>query len=545
PTSTRGNPMGGEEGNGREHGIENEDLIHDINVFFYIEKNGQGMDSPDDTKIIRHIYYNLDRPLDEENTKDITINEDEDKNPPDYWDQRYVYLRFECTEDELNQVKASEGINFVAVANAGKLQYTEGKDLKWLREQVFNKIETPAWSTKWDAFSKDASQMDYFLMSTAYNADSRFGSNKISTATSVNANEYSGTTTLQRMYARLDLWYNSSADEDLNNVVKGADNKIKELKYKVKNATSNTVYLTNILPVNVMQSPSFLFKKVTDGLSSFKSTDFTSWTSPKYSWGGKESPKDGIFTAPNYDLPTNYVMERHTSEKKTVDEIINMSEADAAAYAEGTLDDWYGNTRASKIISKVEGDNYSIFNANNGKLNGYYDMSREAAGNDPTDYDCNHISIISYANENTHPTDCYHSNYLTGMAFRAVYVPATIYTGYSKPAEGENSTGLTELTGDLSDGAKIYRYSLTGPDRIESKSLYFTDEEVAEAYAKDNPQDMAIISEGYTAKKHTLADGTQKWGFICYYNLWLRHYNDESGDPTENYPMEYATVRNN
>ena len=34
-------------------------------------------------------------------------------------------------------------------------------------------------------------------------------------------------------------------------------------------------------------------------------------------------------------------------------------------------------------------------------------------------------------------------------------------------------------------------------------------------------------------------------GFVCYYNLWLRHYNDEKADPQEAYPMEYATVRNN
>ncbi|MDE6422957.1 MAG: fimbria major subunit, partial [Muribaculaceae bacterium] len=34
-------------------------------------------------------------------------------------------------------------------------------------------------------------------------------------------------------------------------------------------------------------------------------------------------------------------------------------------------------------------------------------------------------------------------------------------------------------------------------------------------------------------------------GIKCYYNLWLRHYNDENADPQLSYPMEYAIVRNN
>ena len=34
-TPTRANPDGGEDGNGREQGILNENEIHDLNIFFY------------------------------------------------------------------------------------------------------------------------------------------------------------------------------------------------------------------------------------------------------------------------------------------------------------------------------------------------------------------------------------------------------------------------------------------------------------------------------------------------------------------------------
>ena len=58
-----------------------------------------------------------------------------------------------------------------------------------------------------------------------------------------------------------------------------------------------------------------------------------------------------------------------------------------------------------------------------------------------------------------------------------------------------------------------------------------------------HPGDVADIT-AFTAEKHG-----DRWGFICYYNLWLRHYNDvddaNPSNPHAHMPMEYATVRNN
>lgn len=566
PYGTRANPMGGEEGNGREPGILHEDDIHDINVIFF--KSGDGLNCSGDTKIIEHIYYNLDNLDDGNNTPPMEGTEMiEGKVLPNstnsYYGIGYVSLKFKCTEEMLNQAK---DINFAAFANAGSIDPLKDKTMKEVREQILSYRDDKTWNTTADAFSKNAKDMNYFLMSTAYTNEYYYGGQSTGTnkfEISSDGKECKGITTMQRLYSRLDLLYK---DTQLKSIGDG-----NELDYQIKDKDDATlnhhVYITNVLPVNVMQKPSYLFKKVTNTPNDEWLTNKAFWNKTSlndvksFTWGGRENPDAKITAVDNSnDRPKNYVMERHTLEKKTVTEISQMTKADSTTYADGTLREWYGNTRASKIKSKADADQgYSIYNKANGKLTVYYHGS-PASGNDENE----RIAIISYANENTHPTDCFHSNYLTGMAFRAVYVPEVIYSNYEKPAEGETSTGLTELSVDLADGAKIYRYSPTSeynkevqedimkrePElQLEKNSLYFSDKDEAVEYAEAHPQHMGIITE-YTAIKH---DG--KWGFICYYNLWLRHYNDvddknnkgedAKSDPHEHLPMEYATVRNN
>ena len=530
---TRGNPIGGEEGNGREPGTLKEDVIHDINVFFFIEQNGLGMDSSDTTKIIRHIFYNLKNDSDPQNTPLVTVDEKNDQSVSSPLSQGYVFLKFECTEGEMNLAKSS-GINFVAIANFGPMQDIE--TLGTLRDINFDTDNTNAWAKPIDAFSQNAKNMDYFLMSTAYNSEGdKYGYNKIEPS----GNDFTGTTTLQRLYARLDLWYQDSQIKP----AKVNNTESTQLEYTVKNATANTVYLTNVLPVNVMQKPSYLFKKVIELPSTLSAwnaesnnkvwdTNSDVWTYGTFKWGGKENPFATPTSKPN-DLPTNYVMERHTTLKNS-------------SGTAGEVDTWYGNTAVSKV--KIE-----IKDKTKGLFSGYYDEYKARYEYDP-DSDCNHISIISYANENTHPTNCFHSNYLTGMAFRAVYVPTKIYSGSHETTDAEGKTVIvpTEWSADETL-TKIYRYSPSGRDQKESSSFYFTNRTAAEEYSKAHPADNATIStdaEAFTAIEHVVGkdeDGNdiKKWGFVCYYNLWLRHYNDESADPQATYPMEYATVRNN
>ncbi|MDE6695300.1 MAG: fimbria major subunit [Muribaculaceae bacterium] len=552
PYGTRANPMGGEEGNGREPGILHEDDIHDINVIFF--KSVDGLNCSDDTEIIEHIYYNLDNLDDGNNTPPMEGTEMiEGKVLPNstntYYGIGYVSLKFKCTEEMLNQAK---DLNFAAFANAGPIDPLKDKTMKEVREQILSYREDKSWNTTADAFSKNAKDMNYFLMSTAYTNEYYYGGQSTGTnkfEVSSDGKECKGITTMQRLYARLDLLYN-------RNQFKTIDGS-QELDYQIKDKNEATlnhhVFITNVLPVNVMQTPSYLFKKVTNTPDDEWLTNKAFWnkTSLKdvksFTWGGRENPDATITAVDNSnDRPKNYVMERHTLDKITVTEISKMTKADSTAYADGTLRDWYGNTRASKIKSKAAADQgYSIYNEANGKLTGYY--HGKPASSNTSDYDSEQIAIISYANENTHPTDCFHSNYLTGMAFRAVYVPEKIYKEFSENTTKDENDKVTYELVPVADnesiGDSIYRYSPTAAALEEAKSRYFTTRSIAEDYAKKNPGDIAVITS-YKTEKH---DG--KWGFVCYYNLWLRHYNDvndtNKSDPHEHLPMEYATVRNN
>ena len=292
------------------------------------------------------------------------------------------------------------------------------------------------------------------------------------------------------------------------------------LEYAIDD-TGNKLYVYNILPVNVMQKPSYLFKKVTSKLNSpdsWKCDDLMKVKS--FNWGGLEDTDVS-------GIPSTYVMERTTTQKKL----------DGSTLSDYT--DWFGDSRVDKVIDNIQ-------NADNGKFGVYYSESRVASGNDPTTYDCDRISIISYANENTHPTDCFHSNYLTGLAFRGIYIPAKIYKGYTSAfVEAEGSliemTAADKVDFDTEKG-EIYRYSPSNREEVrESEALYFSNYEALEAYRKDHPEDSAIE----TRFSAVGAPDENQLGFVCYYNLWLRHYNDEKADPHMSYPMEYATVRNN
>ena len=505
PYSTRSHPTGGEDGNGRERGVLKEDLIHDVNIFFYKDAEGsdantKGLNGNDNTPILHQVYINVDNLNDPANTPLVPESKPE-------FEKNYLNLKLDIAE-RIAQF-GGVGTNFAAVANFGEIQKGTITTLGQLRNLAVSRY-SEAWKAN-DPFSKDASTMDYFLMSTAYNQDYTYGdehtgNNKIE----AQGRNYVGTTTLERMYARIDLWYNAQENAGIAQDAAAGKLTNDRLVYSVNNAVGNKVYIYNILPVNVMRQPSFLFKKVS-------STEPNSWevsilqNLTKFNWGGKESVNNG--------RPNNYVLEPNTT-KKTADG------------KGGNLTDWYGNSRTAQVKT-------DIMNPDNGKVSSYYSKQQTAGAGDPTDYNCNRISIISYANENTQGTDCFHSNYLTGLAFRAIYVPEKIYN----TADDKDSNEVK----DDETLTQIYRYSPTSAVLEEAKSLYFSNITAAQDYAKAHPGDMAIITQ-YTATKH-IEGSTAKWGFICYYNLWLRHYNDVNdtnpSDPHEHLPMEYATVRNN
>ena len=529
---TRSNPMGGEEGNGREHGVLNEDKIHDINVFFY-EGGDTGLDNDDATEIKFHIYYNIEDKTDINNSKlkELTAEEKEEVGNLNI-SGKYVQLSFPISKDGSNSniyALLKDGLCFAAIANLGYPGETV-KTLGQLRDLDFTAYSSNKWS-EYKVSEKRADQMDYFLMSTGYNKEFVYnggstGTNKLS----YSPDGYSGTTTLERLYARIDLWYNAKENAGISEGNTDIDNK---LTYSVKvsnnETTDNKVYILNVLPVNVMQQPSFLFKKVT---AVAPADVIGGWTQSfladieQFNWAGKETSDNIAATSPNADMPTNYVMERHTFAKSSDGKT-------------GDIPIWYGSTATSQIVT-------AITDRSKGAISGYYNYQRVRGAGDP-DYNSDWVSVISYANENTHPVDCYHSNYLTGLAMGALYIPAEIYKSYDVNSNGEKyPVAMTdeERTNFGVDSKNIYRYSPSKDSRVvESATLYFSNEEAMKAYAKDHPEDNAVITsfDSYFYTK----DGKKELGIKCYYNLWLRHYNNESADPQQSYPMEYAIVRNN
>ena len=495
---TRANPMGGEDGNGREDGILNENKIHDLNIFFY--NHSEGMNAPDATPV-KGFYFNLDNPDDEDNSVKFDKVEPSSINGMTYYEVKFIY------EGEITNFSHT-ALKFITVANVGKPMGRSLLTLGDLRKHNGH-IESSILSSSWIETSVDGQKVkdyDRFVMTTAY-ADQNingkdYGSSTINFSGTGSENApYLGETTVERLCARIDLWYNKAQNA-------GNSDSPEKLTYSVKGGADDseiaTVHIINVLPVNVMQKTSFLLKKVTDESGTSTRSD---WSASglggitSFKWGGVEMPHPN---AAGKDRPVNYVVEPTTLLK-------NKTDADPAG--------WYGDTGAETVKNRITQSSPGSF--------GDYHNGIPASPTSPN-YDCDRIAIIGYANENTHPTDCFKSEFLTGLAFRAVYVPNKVIETYSE--------GNLEYKNDYSNGTTFYRYSPTVQSQYEGSSLYFISKEVAEAYKAAHQADNAVITE--------YKDG------ICYYNLWLKHYDDVDdrdgkSDPHAALPMEYATVRNN
>lgn len=495
---TRANPMGGEDGNGREDGILNENMIHDLNIFFY--NHSEGMNAPDATPV-KGFYFNLDNPDDEDNSVKFDKVESSSINGMTYYEVKFIY------EGEITNFSHT-ALKFITVANVGKPMGRSLLTLGDLRKHNGH-IESSILSSSWIETSVDGQKVkdyDRFVMTTAY-ADQNingkdYGSSTINFSGTGSENApYLGETTVERLCARIDLWYNKAQNA-------GNSDSPEKLTYSVKGGADDseiaTVHIINVLPVNVMQKTSFLLKKVTDESGTSTRSD---WSASglggitSFKWGGVEMPHPN---AAGKDRPVNYVVEPTTLLK-------NKTDADPAG--------WYGDTGAETVKNRITQSSPGSF--------GDYHNGIPASPTSPN-YDCDRIAIIGYANENTHPTDCFKSEFLTGLAFRAVYVPNKVIETYSE--------GNLEYKNDYSNGTTFYRYSPTVQSQYEGSSLYFISKEVAEAYKAAHQADNAVITE--------YKDG------ICYYNLWLKHYDDVDdrdgkSDPHAALPMEYATVRNN
>lgn len=484
PAISRSFPTGGENGDGRENGLDYENKIYDANLFFFA---ADGLNPDGDCALMKvSCVYVSDFskfPVFDDNTpfeKTVTVK-----------------VKTKGTELEKSGLLDNSEISFVTLLNAGKDLKDEINNLKKLRE----------YTSFASSFTTTETGYARFVMTTAYDADKAgmveiegtkhaVGSNRLElyvnpTAASednTDGKKWIGETTVQRLCARVDLMYkavNQASDQLVFSTPAG---------HKVR--------VMNVLPVNFMSKPSYLLTKTTGDIPA-------SWLNEtalgNIVWGGVEK------TTQDSDRPANYVIEPSTLAK-------------AAGVKKS--DEWFGNTAAATVVN-------SIKDATKGTIVSYPNGSLPSSDNNGFD----RMSIIGYANENIQNPECYTSDYISGLVFRAEFQPKEMWRRNGEDFEAVAISDAT-WTGMSSEQKRLWRYTPAGITSAikDGDSLYFFSEEDAKAYMTAHPQDLATITR--------FDDG------VCYYNLWLRHYNDESyknddADPKESYPMEYAMVRNN
>lgn len=481
---SRSNPTGGEDGNGREQGLENENEVTDANIFFF-KGDSLNPDSPN-TIGVAGVYVN--------NLASFIC--EPEANPF----EKKVTVKVKTSETDLEEkeILTAGEVSFITVLNAGEDMTKKFSTLKELREYC-------GFSA---SFQKTTTGYESFVMTTAYDANDagkisiggtyrNVGSNRLrKNPVETSENQWIGETTVQRLCARIDLMYKSANEKD------------GKLVYNVigtgSTLSGNKVHVTNILPVNVSIKPSYLLTKVTETLPEI-------WTESgegNFTWGGVEKTVAGT------DKPANYIIDPYTLAKAS----------DLETYS-----DWFGTTSASTVKNIISDKSEGI-------VRDYFASDIPATENQGY----NRTLVIGYANENILLPSCYTSNYVTGLTFRAVYQPKVILKRTGEDFEPVIRSDAE--WGALSDADKTFwRYQpsfITDEDMNadhfsinDSKALYFSSEEDAEAYKEAHKEDGAII--------------TKYENGVCYYNLWLRHYNDSDAEQGEDYPMEYAIVRNN
>lgn len=500
--TTRANPEGGEDGNGREQGLSHENQVYDVNVFFF---QGMGFSRADAGDVNVSCVY-------------VPSMEGEGITTEDLPFEKKITIKIDPSATSLASSGVLVGdtqVSFITVVNAGKDLGTEIGNLSQLREFTkFGKTWTPAADG-----SLDAGKCDRFVMTTAYDTNGKDyvtigGENRnvgsgvlvkntgnASEAAGGNAPTWEGETTVQRLCARIDVMHKDNISEgnaELIYKVKGIDN------------TENTVHITNILPVNVMSLPSYLLTKTTDGIP----TEWTEAGLGNIKWGGIEN------TTGN-NVPANYVIEPTTLLKEAAD-------------ASSKFSEWYGESATSTVRKKITDPEF-------GKVADYYTGNSLEKHNN-IEYD--KTTIIGYANENVQSKSGFNSGFLTGLVFRAVYQPRKWW----RKSEGNFVVEEKSDADWLAMGDKGFtRYQPTMKYEADGKgdgvavaitdeqAMYFANHEDALEYAGKHPEEQAII--------------TRFDNGICYYNLWLRHYDDVDdvghSDPHEHFDMEYAIVRNN
>jgi len=254
---TRSNPSGGEDGDGLEAGIRNENTINNLSLFFYTDLEAKGPDAAPDVKISHVEYFD-----------DISIDV-----PISGFSVSRLF--------RVDGYKPGNRDRVIVAANMGQIP-AEGMTLGELRDYL---VQAP-----WSA-ADNITDYSHFTMASANSND---GAVITEGLTGDKNHPFTVRASVERTAARVDLMFNN---------VNMPDNS--ELVYAVTSDSDNgaKVHITHVLPVNAMTQPTYLLKRVTNGEPA-GSSDFGDVLIC-----GTEMTADGT------DIPANYVVEPHTAAK--------------------------------------------------------------------------------------------------------------------------------------------------------------------------------------------------------------------------------------
>lgn len=398
PTKSRVSPAAGEDGDGREDGVNKENNISNIAIFIY-DDHGDGLDSDPTTPLIATGFATRNAMTEENGSLVCTV--------------------------PMGSYKPSNSHRAIVVANAGNI--TD-------KVSTLGELRTYPVTNAWTPAQTIAGCSD-FVMSSAYNGAKRpddDGHVRVlhsGTPTATNPN-FAVSVSIERVAARIDIMYGPGVNPGTSG-----------LFYNVKSALNSTLILTHVLPVNLMQQPTYMLKHVTDG------TD----TSLLLICGDETASPDGV--------ATNYVITPHTL----------MKQAEIPA---STLTDWYGHTRAGWIRNNPDEIADGIAIARLTDMN----VPQPVEGN-------NKYRIICYANENTQLPDAQTSQFISGLVFRSIYRPKKIFT----------DADLTHSIAGALEGTTFWLLRPSNQLMGEDNCLYFASQEAASEYQSRHPELISTI----------------------------------------------------
>lgn len=317
--------------------------------------------------------------------------------------------------------------------------------------------------------------------------------------------------TLERLAARIDMKLSRFPSE----VSQKADSRA-PIPYDVEvdGSVLSRNWITHVRLINAKQRSSYLMRRTADDPKATPTGAFVQYL-------GFEKEKDGI--------TTNYVITPNTSTPL----VSNFGSTEL------------GITRMNEFEETERVVSRKAFSPYTGSD---YEGNESAMAFSNTD---DNYFIVGYAEENTLPTNRMTRYYTTGLLFRSIYEPSTIYhlndtkTGFEKETKA-----LTEHVcsdGTAPEGNEIgEHYGITFwmmerliPSPTEADRLYLVadTEDDVKTLRDLLLQDPEFASTGWTAPLR-YEDG------VAYNYYWVRHSNSQgTGHPFS--PMEYSIVRNN